>query len=93
MYSHSVGAVTAVVHRGGDGHDERGDAVAHQVEVASARVLALEHLHQHDVELHAFQEHPRERGQEEEVEQGGEHGTGNLGMVAEEGEKKEETCE
>lgn len=81
FHSHSVGAVAAVVHRSRDGDDQRGNSVAHQVEVAPARVLALKHLHQHDVELHAFQEHPRERCQEEEVEQGGKDGAGNLGRV------------
>lgn len=81
MYSHSVCAVTAVVHRSWDGHNQRRDSVAHQVEVATAWVLALKHLHQHDVELHALQEHPRERRQEEEVEQGGKDGTSNLGKV------------
>lgn len=78
MYSHSVSAITAVVHRSGNGHNQRGDSIAHQVEVASARVLALKHLHQHDVELHPFQEHPGEGCQEEEMEQGREDCTGNL---------------
>lgn len=68
MYLHSICSITAVVHGGGDGHNQRGNSVAHQVEVAPARVLALKHLHQHDVELHALQEHPGERRQEKEVE-------------------------
>lgn len=41
-------------------------------------MLTLENLHQHDVELHPFQEHPSEGCQEEEVEQGGKDGAGNL---------------
>lgn len=81
LYSHSVCAVAAVVHCSGNGHNQRGDPIAHQVEVAPARMLALKHFYQHDVELHALQEHPRERCQEEEVEQGGEDGTRNLGRV------------
>lgn len=83
MHSHSVSAITAVVHCSRHSNYQRRDSVAHQVEVASAWVLALKHLHQHDVELHALQEHPRERCQEEEVEQSGEDGTSNLGGVYE----------
>lgn len=88
QYLHPVGAVATVVHGCRHGHDERGYAVAHQVEVASARVLALEHLHQHDVELHPLQEHPRERRQEEEVEESGEDSTGNLWVEREREEGK-----
>lgn len=77
-YSHSVCPVAAVIHGGGHGHDQRRDAVAHQIEVAPAGMLALKHLHQHDVELHALQEHPGESSQEEEVQEGGEDGTGDL---------------
>lgn len=90
MYLHSVRAVAAVVHGGRDGHDQRRHAVTHHVEVAAARVLALEHLHQHDVELHALQEHPGERRQEEEVQQGGEDGAGDLPLgLTETGERGE----
>lgn len=41
-------------------------------------MLALKHLHQHDVELNAFQKHPRERRQEEEMQQSREDGAGDL---------------
>lgn len=75
---HSVGAVAPVVHCGGDSHYDSRHSVSCQVEVLSPRVLALKHLNQHDVELHAFQEHPGEGCQEEEMEQGCEDRTGNL---------------
>lgn len=89
MYLHPVRAVAAVVHGGRNSHNQCRDAVAHHVEVAAARVLTLEHLHQHDVELHALQEHPGERRQEEEVQQGGEDGAGDLTAGGETGEKRE----
>lgn len=75
---HSVGAVAPVVHCSGDGHYDSRYSVSCQVEVLSPGVLALKHLHQHDVELHPFQEHPGEGCQEEEMEQGREDCTGNL---------------
>lgn len=78
MSLHSICAVTPVVHRSRNSHNQRRNSITHHVEIAFAWVLALEHLHEHDVELHSFQEHPGERSQEEEVEQGGEDGTGNL---------------
>lgn len=66
-HSHFICSITPVVYRSRHSHNERGHTVAHQVEVLPAWVLALKHLHQHDVELHALQEHPGEGGQEEEV--------------------------
>lgn len=75
---HSICAVALVVHGGGDGHDDGGHPVTCQVEVLGPGVLTLKNLHQHDVELHPFQEHPREGCQEEEVEQSGKDGAGNL---------------
>lgn len=65
--SHFICAVTPVVYRCWHSHDERGHPVADQVEVFPPWVLALENLHQHDVELHSLQEHPGEGGQEEEM--------------------------
>lgn len=41
-------------------------------------MLALEHLNQHDVELNAFQKHPRECRQEEEMQQSSKDGAGDL---------------
>lgn len=67
---HSVSAVASVVHRGRDGHYDSWHSISCQVEVLSPGVFALKHLHQHDVELHPFQEHPGEGCQEEEMEQG-----------------------
>ena len=45
--------------------------VAGEVVPELARTLRLEDLDQHDVELHAFQTHPGEGGEEEVVEAGG----------------------
>lgn len=83
---HSVGAVAPVVHCGGDGHNDSRHSISCQVEVLSPGVLALEHLYQHDVELHPFQEHPGEGCQEEEMEQGCEDCTGNLAWKRKDGE-------
>lgn len=67
---HSVGAVAPIVHSSGDGHYDSRYSISCQVEVLSPGVFALKHLYQHDVELYPFQEHPGERCQEEEMEQG-----------------------
>lgn len=78
VYSHSLCAITTVVHCSRHSYDERRNTVAHQVEVATAWVFTLKDLYQHDIELHALQEHPREGRQEKEMEQGREDGTSNL---------------
>lgn len=90
LYLHSVRAVAAVIHGSWNSYNQCRDAVAHHVEVAAARVLALKHLHQHDVELHALQEHPGERRQEEEVKQGGKDGASNLQCVWQQEAEREE---
>lgn len=87
-YSHSLRAIASVVHGGRYGHDKSRDAVARQVEVALAGMFALKDLHQHDVELHAFQEHPRERRQEEEMQQSGKHGADDLHKTRRKGSER-----
>lgn len=79
IYLHSVGAVAPIVHRSRDRHNDGGHSVSCQVEILSPGVLAFKHLHQHDVKLHPFQEHPGERCQEEEMQQGRKHRADNLG--------------
>src|SRR4029434_2706845 len=52
IHSRFLVAVAAVVDGGGDGDDDGGEAVAAEVVVLPARDVALEHLHQQQVELH-----------------------------------------
>lgn len=75
---HSVGAIAPVVHCSRDGDNESRHSISCQVEVLGPGVLAFKHLHQHDVELYSFQEHPGKGCQEEKMEQGSKDGTGNL---------------
>lgn len=82
---HSVGAIAPVVHCGRDGDYESGHSISCQVEVLGPGVLTLKYLHQHDVELHTFQEHPGKGCQEEKMEQGGEDSTGNLAWERKDG--------
>lgn len=77
-HSRSLSAVASVVDGGGDAHHGGGDEVTRQVVILPARELALEDLHQHEVELHALQAHPGERGKEAEVEHAGDQGTHQL---------------
>jgi len=71
-------AVAPVVDGGRDAHHRRRDEVPGDVVVLPARELALEHLHQHEVQLHGLQAHPGERRQEAEVEHAGDDGAHQL---------------
>lgn len=77
-HSHFVCAIAPVVHCCWHGHDQCRHAIANQIEVLPPRVFTLKNLHQHDVELHTFQEHPGESRQEEEVQEGSKDSTSNL---------------
>lgn len=83
---HSVRAIAPVVHCGRDGDNDSRHSISCQVEVLGPGVLTLKHLHQHDVELHPFQEHPGKGCQEEKMEQGSKDGTGNLAWERKDGE-------
>ena len=54
-----------------NGHDEQRHSVSAQVVPLDARLVRLEDLDEHDVELEAFQQHPHESAQEEVVQQSG----------------------
>lgn len=71
-------AVAPVVDGCWDAHHHSRDEVPRHVIVLPARELALEHLNQHEVQLHALQTHPGERTQEAEVENAGDDGAHKL---------------
>lgn len=71
-------AVAHVVDGRWDAHDHSGDEVAGEVVVLPAWELALEDLHQHEVELHALQTHPGEGSEKAEVEDTGDDGAQQL---------------
>lgn len=101
LYSHVrfLGPIALVVYCRRDAHHQRGEAVATQIVVLFAGVLALKDLHQHEIELNALQTHPGEGGQEEEMQKASKDGTGDLKTAARDrGErkgkwKKENRCE
>lgn len=78
-HSRLLGAVAAVVDGGRDAHHQGREAVAAHVVVLGAGVLALEHLHQQQVQVHALQAEPGEGSQEEVVQQASKDGAGDLG--------------
>lgn len=71
-------AVAPVVDGCWDAHHHGRDEVPGDVVVLPARELALEHLDQHEVQLHTLQTHPGERSQEAEVENPGDDGAHQL---------------
>lgn len=71
-------AVAAVVDGRRDAHHGGREEVPGDVVVLPARELALEHLDQHEVELHALEAHPGERRQEAEVENARDDGAHQL---------------
>ena len=70
--------VAAVVDGCGDDHHQGREEVPGRVVVLPAGELALKHLHQHEVQLHALQTHPGEGRQEEEVEDPSDDGAHQL---------------
>lgn len=73
-----VSPVAPVVDSRGDAdHDGREEVTRHVV-VLFPRVLALEDLHQHEVQLDPLKTHPGEGGQEEEVEDPRDDGASDL---------------
>lgn len=80
-HSRLLGAIAAVVDGRRDAYYQGREAVATQVVVLGAGVLALEHFHQQQVEVHALQAQPGEGGQEEVVQQAGEDGACDLGAA------------
>lgn len=80
-HSRLLGAVAAVVDSSRDAHHQRREAVAAQVVVLGAGVLALKHFHQQQIEVHTLQAQPGEGGQEEVVQQASEDGAGDLGAA------------
>ncbi|TNN70377.1 hypothetical protein EYF80_019403 [Liparis tanakae] len=83
-----------VVYGRRDAHHQCGKAVAAQIVVLFAGVLALKDLHQHEIELHTLQTHPGEGSQEEEMQKASKDGTGNLKTAGRERlERREEELE
>ena len=78
LYSLIFRSISFGVDSGGYGDDDGRDAVAGGIVVPAARLLRLEHLDEHDVELQALQEHPHERGEKEVVQDTGDDRTQNL---------------
>ncbi len=72
-------AVASVVNGCWDAHHHSRYEVPRDVVVLPAWEFALEHLNQHEVQLHALQTHPGERSQEAEVENAGDDGANQLG--------------
>lgn len=77
-HSRSLCAVASVVNGCRNAHHNSRDEVPRDVVVLPARELALKHLDQHEVQLHALQTHPGERSQEAEVENAGDDGAHQL---------------
>lgn len=73
-----LGPIAPVVYGCRDAHHQCRKAVSTQIVVLFAGVLALEDLHQHEIELHTLQTHPGEGSQEEEMQKASKDGTGNL---------------
>lgn len=71
-------AVAAVVDSRRDAHHDRREEVTGHIVVLAAGELALEHLHQHEVQLHALQTHPGEGCQEAEVQDASDDGAHQL---------------
>lgn len=71
-------AIAPVVDGCGDAHHQGRGEVPRDVVVLPARELALEHVHQHEVQLHPLQTHPSEGRQEAEVQNAGDDGTHQL---------------
>lgn len=80
LFSHVrfLGPIAPVVYGCGDAHHQCGEAVAAQIVVLFAGVLALKDLHQHQIELHTLETHPGEGSQEEEMQKASKDGTGDL---------------
>ena len=78
MHSRLLGAIAAVVDGCRDAYHQGWEAIATQVVVLSAGVLALKHFDQQQVEVHTLQAQPGEGSQEEVVQQASEDRAGNL---------------